>query len=41
MYYQEKVIDGVLCYKTKPDGDWKMCTLRELTKRLMEFDKTL
>lgn len=22
MYYEEKVIDGVLCWRNTPDGEW-------------------
>lgn len=34
MYYEEKVIDGRLCYRTTPDGAWVGLTQLELTQRL-------
>jgi hypothetical protein len=35
MYYEEKVIDGVLCYRTTPDGEWYQLSAQALTERLM------
>lgn len=26
MYYEEKIIDGVLMYKTTPNGEWMVAT---------------
>jgi hypothetical protein len=34
MYYEEKIIDGVLHYRTLPDADFKSFTLTELTSEL-------
>lgn len=34
MFYEEKVIDGVLHYRTSPDGDWRAKTAEQLTEML-------
>jgi hypothetical protein len=34
MFYEEKTINGVLCYRTQPDGDWIEFTAEEITKKL-------
>jgi hypothetical protein len=39
MYYQEKIINGVLMFKTTPNGDWKPISPEELTKRLQKLQK--
>lgn len=31
MYHEEQVIDGVLCHRGTPDGEWKPYTPRALT----------
>lgn len=36
MYYSEKVISGILHFRTTPDGEWKPFTLEGLTQRLTE-----
>ena len=36
MYYEEAVIDGVLHYRTTPDGKWIAKTAAQLTEALME-----
>jgi len=41
MYYEEKVIDGVLHFRTRPDGDFKPLTDKELTNRLVSAEKDL
>ena len=41
MYYEEKVIDGVLHYKTTPSGKWKPLSLEALTKRVINAEKAL
>ena len=33
MYYEEKIIDGVLCYRLKPDGSWVPLSTEELLRR--------
>jgi len=34
MYYREEVIEGLLCYKSSPDGEWKQVSEAELQSRL-------
>lgn len=34
MYYKEEVINGVLCHKGTPDGDWVPFTPEALTIKL-------
>lgn len=34
MYHEEKVIDGVLCWRGTPDGEWTQYTLQALTSAL-------
>jgi hypothetical protein len=36
MYYEEKIIDGVLCWRSHPKGEWMPFSLEALTKKLME-----
>jgi hypothetical protein len=31
MYYEESVIDGVLHYRTIPEGEWEVFSLQQLT----------
>lgn len=31
MYHEEKVIDGVLCWRGTPDGEWVQYSLESLT----------
>ena len=39
MYYEEKIIDGILCWRNKPDGDFKPCTLEELSAEVVRLKK--
>lgn len=41
MYYAEEIINGVLCYKTTPDGDWTPLSLTVLTERLTDAKKLI
>ena len=36
MYYEERVIDGVLCCRSAPDGQWRALSAEQLTRRLMQ-----
>lgn len=38
MYYEEKVIDGVLCFRDMPNGKWRQFTLAELTIKLQDME---
>lgn len=33
MFYEEKLIDGIMCYRTKPDGEWTQYPTEELSRR--------
>lgn len=41
MYYEEKVINGVLCWRGLPTDTWQECSSRELTNRLLRLRKTV
>ena len=36
MFYEEKVIDGVLCWRGIPSGEWNKKTPEQLTQMLIE-----
>ena len=36
MFYEEKVIDGQLMFRTDPDGPWRQVPLLKLTKRFID-----
>ena len=40
MYYQEKVINGVLMYKTKPKGKWKAVSYDHLLQKYLDVKET-
>ena len=33
MYYEEQMINGVMCYRTDPDGEFTPYTLEALSQR--------
>ncbi len=33
MYFEEKMIDGVMCFRTTPDGEWRPFDIKELSRR--------
>lgn len=35
MYYQEKVINGILHFKLSPDGEWKPLSVEQLTHTIV------
>lgn len=41
MYYSEKMIDGVLHYRTHPNEKWKPMSLEQLSQRVEELEKKL
>lgn len=41
MYYNEKVINGVLHCKTSPDGEWRPLSPEALTSRLIQAEKLI
>ncbi len=36
MYYEEKIIGGVLSFRNTPDGEWVPLSAKELTERLQK-----
>lgn len=41
MFYEEKVIDGVLCWRSSPDGEWVKKTPEQLTDALVALRKDM
>ena len=41
MYYEERVINGVLCYRTSPDGAWRQFSQKELTATVVKLTELL
>lgn len=41
MFHEEKVILGVLCWRSTPDGEWREFTAHQLTLRLIELETRL
>lgn len=39
MYKEEKIFNGILCYKSAKDGQWRPYTLEQLTKRLQQYEE--
>ena len=35
MYYEEKIINGVLMYRNTPKGDWQQCSIEKMSTRLV------
>ena len=33
MYYEEQIIDGILCYRCVPKGDWTKFSIESLSER--------
>jgi hypothetical protein len=41
MYHEERVIDGVLCWRGTPDGEWTEYTAKELTAMVQGLRQTV
>ena len=41
MYYAEKIIDGVLCCKHTPRGEWKPLNAKQLTSKIERLQKEI
>ena len=39
MYYEEKIIDGIMHYRTNPNGQWRAYTIKELSTRYEDMNK--
>ena len=38
MYYEERVIQSVLNFRTAPDGEWEPMSKAQLTRRIEELE---
>lgn len=41
MYLDEKLINGILHYRTDPNGEWKPYTIEELSARIVKAEKRI
>ena len=41
MYYEEKMINGVLMCRTTADGDWQQCSIEKMGERILELQNTI
>lgn len=41
MYHKEQIINGILCYKTSPEGKWIEMSTKELTDRITAQKKEI
>jgi hypothetical protein len=37
MYYVEEIINGVLCFKSTPNGEWRALTPEQLTDKIVKL----
>ncbi len=38
MHYEEKIMNGVLMFRTKPDGDWQQCSIEKMSQRITDLE---
>jgi hypothetical protein len=41
MYYEEKLIGGILMCRTSPSGDWRQCSIEKMSKDIIDYKKTI
>jgi hypothetical protein len=41
MFYEEQIIDGILCYRTTPKGEFVPMSAVQLTTRVLELRRQL
>ena len=41
MYYEEKIINGILCYRCYPDGEWRELSKKDLTNQINKLKEKL
>lgn len=41
MYHEEKIINGKLCWRGTPNGEWIECSKEQLTSKLADSKKEL
>ncbi len=39
MYYEEKIINGVLCHRSSPKGTFKPFTDEQLTEKIVKLEQ--
>lgn len=37
MFYEEQVINGILCCRSTPNGEWREMNTTQLTQRILEL----
>lgn len=38
MYYDERIINGILMYRTSPTGEWRQCSIETMSERIMKLE---
>ena len=38
MYHEERMIDGVLMFRTDPVGEWEPCSIEDLSSRVVMME---
>jgi hypothetical protein len=41
MYFEERIIQGCLCWRGRPDAEWTKYSQEELTIRLVDAERAL
>ena len=41
MFHEEKEIDGVLCWRVTPSGEWTPFTAKQLTEKIRELQEDI
>lgn len=41
MYYEEKIVNGVLCSRTSPHGNFVPLSAEKLTKKVLDMQQRL
>jgi len=41
MYHEERVVNGVLCFRNTPAGEWIEYTAKELTQLVQDLRQTV
>lgn len=39
MYYEERVVDNILCYRYGPNSEWTQFTVEELTTKFVNLNE--
>jgi len=39
MYYEEQIINGVLCFRNTPNGEWSEFTIQQLSEKCVELKR--